>query len=399
MKYEKIINHNQGVSGYSIRHSLTNLSVVGLLAFSYNAMAEKPKNFASHQIFDLQNTCIVQFDDSVNKFDVSGKVRGLMVSANAKAKHIYQHSIKGFAVNLSCDTAKTAFANNSDIVSFEDDKAVIAFPRGGKPNKGNEEPAVRAIQFTPWGVDKVGTQDGSGKTAWVIDTGIDLDHPDLNVDTDKAFSAFNKGRDSGFDDRHGHGTHVAGTIAAKDDGFDVIGVAAGATVVPIKVLDSRGSGSTSGVIAGVDHVAGLAKVGDCANMSLGGSSYGALDTAVNAAAELGIIFIVAAGNEGADADNYSPARASAAITISAIDSDNNLTNFSNWGTAIDYAAPGYDIESLQAGGGVSSPWAGTSMAAPHACGVALINGSVTTNGEPIKDPYNRDPILETIISL
>lgn len=134
--------------------------------------------------------------------------------------------------------------------------------------------------------------DGSGYTVWVLDTGIDLDHADLNVDANRGFTAFTKGRDAGKDDGNGHGTHVAGTIAALNKGIDVVGVAAGAVVVPVKVLDSRGSGSWSGVLAGIDHVAANASPGDCANMSLGGGFNQELNDAVkNAAQKSGAFFL------------------------------------------------------------------------------------------------------------
>ncbi|MFC6981324.1 S8 family serine peptidase [Microbulbifer taiwanensis] len=122
----------------------------------------------------------------------------------------------------------------------------------------------------PWGIGRVGGPvDGSGRDAWIIDTGIDLNHADLNVDGSRGFSAFTSGPNAGVDDGHGHGTHVAGTVGAIDNGIDVVGVAANATVIPVKVLDRRGSGTTSGVIAGVDYVGANAASGDCANMSLG----------------------------------------------------------------------------------------------------------------------------------
>jgi subtilisin family serine protease len=107
-----------------------------------------------------------------------------------------------------------------------------------------------------------------------------LTHPDLNVDASRGFSAFSSGKDTGFDHGNGHGTHVAGTVAALNNSIGVIGVAAGAKVVPVKVLGARGSGSNSGVIAGVDHVAQYGQVGDAANMSLGGGVSTALDQAV-----------------------------------------------------------------------------------------------------------------------
>jgi subtilisin family serine protease len=233
----------------------------------------------------------------------------------------------------------------------------------------------------------------------VIDTGIDLDHPDLIVDEFNGFTAFSSGPDSNFNDRHGHGTHVAGTIAALDNSIDVVGVAAGATVVPVKVLNRRGSGTTSGVIAGVDHVAANASVGDCANMSLGGGVSPSLDAAVIALGGGGVLVSLAAGNESQDANNVSPARANGnnIYTISAIDSNDNFASFSNYGSLVDgspvdYAAPGVGILSLRAGGGTTTA-SGTSMAAPHACGVLLMD-SPSSDGTANNDPDGHpDPII------
>ncbi|MCH8124195.1 MAG: S8 family serine peptidase, partial [Bacteroidetes bacterium] len=220
-----------------------------------------------------------------------------------------------------------------------------------------------------------------GKTAWVIDTGIDLDHPDLNVNENRGFSAFTKGKDKSMDDGNGHGTHVSGTIAAiSGNGIDVVGVAAGATVVPVKVLSSRGSGSLSGVIGGVDHVAANGGIGDVANMSLGGGISQALDDAVVAASST-VKFVLAAGNSSDDADNYSPARVDGSniYTISAIDIDDNFAWFSNYGyPPVDFAAPGVSILSLWKNGGMNTI-SGTSMAAPHVAGV-LLWGNVDSDG-------------------
>ncbi len=238
------------------------------------------------------------------------------------------------------------------------------------------------------------TYSGS-KKAWVIDTGIQLNHPDLNVDQSIGFSAFTRGKDASFDDGNGHGTHVAGTIAAIDNDFGVVGVAAGATVVSIKVLDSRGSGSNSGVIAGVDFVGANANNGDVANMSLGGGASTALDNAVLAAASKGIVFVIAAGNSGANANNFSPARVNGnnIYTISAMNSSDVWASFSNFANPpIDYCAPGVGVNSTWISSGYRSI-SGTSMAAPHAAGV-LMWGAPKTDGFVIGDPDgNPDPII------
>ena len=219
---------------------------------------------------------------------------------------------------------------------------------------------------------------------------------DLNVDASRGFSAFTRGKDAGVDDGNGHGTHVAGTIGAIDNAIGVIGVGAGATVIPVKVLDRRGSGSNSGVIAGLDYVAANGSPGDVANMSLGGGANTPLDDAVKAAASTGIIFALAAGNDSADANGSSPARANGPniYTISAMDINDNFASFSNYGSPVDYCAPGVAINSTWKDGGYRSI-SGTSMACPHAAGVLLVSGgnpstSGTVNGDPDGSP---DPII------
>ncbi|MCW9017526.1 MAG: S8 family serine peptidase, partial [Kangiellaceae bacterium] len=294
---------------------------------------------------------------------------------------------------MPCSAAEKALKDDSAVMSLTPD-SIVSVSKGKPGGGGNPQP-----QTTPWGIDRVGgARDGSGYTAWVLDTGIDLDHPDLNVDSTNGFSAFTKGRNAGMDDNHGHGTHVAGTIAAIDNTIDVVGVAAGATVVPVKVLDARGSGSNSGVIAGVDHVAANASPGDCANMSLGGGVNSALDDAVkNAAQSSGAYFVLAAGNDGDHANNHSPARANGnrIFTISATDSNDRMASWSNYGNPpVDYAAPGVSILSLKKGGGTTT-MSGTSMASPAACGVIMLrNGNPGTDGNATNDPDgNPDPII------
>lgn len=192
------------------------------------------------------------------------------------------------------------------------------------------------------------------------------------------------------------GTHVAGTIAAINNDEGVIGVAAGASVVAVKVLDRRGYGSYSGVMAGVDHVATYGEPGDVANMSLGGPPSDALDNAVITAAQQGIIFTLAAGNESDHANNHSPARANGGniYTISAMQEGDTWAYFSNYGNPpVDYCAPGVGIRSTWKGGGYNTI-SGTSMAAPHAAGILLLLGGARSDGYVDGDPDgNPDPIM------
>ncbi|MCG7560623.1 MULTISPECIES: S8 family serine peptidase [Pseudoalteromonas] len=377
-----------------MKHSLICLSIVSALSSAAAAASEPDYQGAAAEL-TINNTCIVRFDDKTEKLDVEGKARGLLARANAQAKHIYKHAMKGMAVNMSCDQARTMFAAESAIMRFTPDGAVYASPakKLGKPGGGTQN------QTIPWSVSRVGGPvDGNGYTAWVIDTGIDVDHADLNVDSSRGFSAFSKGKNAGVDDANGHGTHVAGTIAALDNSQDVVGVAAGATVIPVKVLDSRGSGSWSGVLAGIDHVAANASPGDCVNMSLGGGFNQELNDAVESAAQQsGAFFVIAAGNESQHASNVSPASAShpRVYTISATDANDRFASFSNYGNPpVDYAAPGVSILSTRSGGGTTT-MSGTSMASPAACAVIMMNnGNPRTDGRASGDPDgNADSII------
>lgn len=307
--------------------------------------------------------------------------------------HVYGTALKGFSVKIAPGQLKK-LENDPSVAYIEADKVVALAPPPGKgPNKGDGESTGGgiSIQETPWGISRVGgAANGTGKVAWIIDTGIDLDHPDLNVDVDRSIDHTNS-RKAGADDENGHGTHVAGTIAAIDNNLGVVGVAAGAKVVAVRVLDRRGSGTVSGVIAGVDYVADNASSGDVANMSLGGGISKTLDNAVLAASS-SCTFVLAAGNESDDANNHSPARvgdeSTNVYTISACDINDNWAYFSNYGNAVDYCAPGYSIKSTWKDGGYNTI-SGTSMAAPHAAGVLLMGNpgsGGTVNGDPDGNP-------------
>ncbi len=321
--------------------------------------------------------------------NVKARVIALLEANGASAtaiEHIYSKALTGFSAKLSAAQYKKLVANpNVDYI--EADQLVnIVQKKGGKPGGGTTTP--QPVQSTPWGITALGgAGNGVGKTAWIIDTGIDLTHPDLSVNSSKGFSAFTSGKDRGFNDGNGHGTHVAGTVAALNNNIGVVGVAAGASVVPVKVLSSSGSGSNSGVIAGIEWVAANGKAGDVANMSLGGGISTALDQAVVNASNLsGVKFTLAAGNESDNANNHSPARANGPLiyTVSAHDINNNFASFSNFGNPpIDVCAPGVSIKSTWLSGGYNTI-SGTSMATPHVAGLLLL-GDLTTQGTVNQD--------------
>jgi subtilisin len=247
---------------------------------------------------------------------------------------------------------------------------------------------IVAPTLITWNVNKVGYGNGIGKTAWIIDTGIDFDHPDLNVDATKSKS-FLEGISSA-DDENGHGTHVAGIIGAKNNDFGVLGVASGATLVSLRVLDKDGKGTLSSIIQALAYVNANAKAGDVVNMSLGEDEVSdILDQQVAATAARGIYVTIAAGNDAKAADLYSPGRVNGAniYTVSAVDSLDNFASFSNYGNeAVDFAAPGVRVLSTYKDG-LYAKMSGTSMAAPHVAGLLLINGgTVHTRGTAINDP-------------
>lgn len=301
--------------------------------------------------------------------------------ANVEIDKAYANAIEGFSAKMTEEVANE-LKKDKRVKYVLPDRMYIMKKPTTKPN----DPPVDPNQVVPYGIARVGHGNGVGKTAWIIDTGIDFDHEDLNVDVSRSRTFV---RSKNADDDNGHGTHCAGTVAALDNNVGVVGVAAGATVVPVKVLDRRGSGAYSGIIEGIDYVASVASAGDAANMSLGGGAYQAIDDAVYAASQKGIYFALAAGNESDDATNHSPARVNGPniFTVSAMDSNDDWAYFSNYGNPpVDYCEPGYDIYSCKKGGGYTT-MSGTSMAAPHMCGILLM-----TNGNPRTDGYvNGDP--------
>lgn len=237
-----------------------------------------------------------------------------------------------------------------------------------------------------WGLDRIDQDDlpldsqytydldGSGVTAYIIDTGILASHSNFGGRVTSGYDAIGDG--NGTNDCNGHGTHVAGTV-----GSTTYGVAKDVELVAVRVLGCTGSGTNSGVIAGVDWVAANASGPSVANMSLGGSNSTALDNAVNSAINAGITFVVAAGNDNSDACSGSPNKVPAALTIASSTSTDARSSFSNYGSCIDMFAPGSSITSTWSNGGTNTI-SGTSMAAPHVAGAAALYLQSNPNASP-----------------
>ncbi len=353
---------------------------------------------------------VVVLDDVA---DVAATADALLAPLGVTPVALYQHALHGFAADLTAAQAAT-LAAAPEVAFVEADRL---FTTTAELPHGVDRTDADAVAGS-----RIGTGTAVDVDVAVIDTGSDADHRDLDVV--RVVDCYSNGglfgssscidrtgtNNSGGDDDHGHGTHVAGTVGAIDNGLDVVGVAPGARIWSIKVLGGAlGTGSTSDIIAGIDWVTGTGEV-EVINMSLGGSgTSSATNEAIAGAADAGVVTVVAAGNDTANAANYTPANAPEAITVSAITDldgqpgglaggscsggDDDFATYSNYGSVVDIAAPGSCIRSTRNNGGTTS-MSGTSMASPHVAGAAALY--IARNDLPA-DAGRRDAVLAGLL--
>jgi subtilisin len=313
--------------------------------------------------------------------------------------HVYSSALRGYSATMT-PTVASLVAGLPAVESVQRDT-----------------PVRTTAQTTPTGIDRSdaelsptarinGADERVDVDVAVIDTGADLDHPDLNIYRPGAKNCSLLSLTP--EDLNGHGTHVSGTIGALDNGAGVVGMAPGARIWPVKVLSDAGTGLNSDVICGIDYVAANADEIEVANMSLGGggeddgncglSNDDAMHTAICNAVAAGITFVVAAGNDSADASTSTPAAYDEVITVSALadfngqpgggapstcraDEDDTFASFSNYGADVDLIAPGVCINSTWMNGGYNTI-SGTSMASPHVAGGAALYAATHPGATP-----------------
>jgi subtilisin family serine protease len=313
---------------------------------------------------------IVTFASSVS--DSRGLANALLSQHGGSLRHVYSAALKGFSANLS-DAAVAALVRNPQIARIEPDALVNGSGTEVSPTWGLDRIDQRALPL-----DKSYTyaSGGAGVSVYILDTGIRTTHVEFGGRASGAFTAINDG--NGTNDCNGHGTHVAGTV-----GGATYGVAKAATLYAVRVLDCANTGTVSGLIAGIDWVTQNRQLPAVANLSLTTAKSTTVNAAIQASIDAGVVYAVAAGNNGADACNYSPASAPAVLTVGASGNTDGVQAFSNVGPCVDLFAPGQAIRSAYYVSDTSSIInAGTSMASPHVAGAAAVYLSANPTATP-----------------
>ena len=360
---------------------MRNAGLLALAALAVAACQDNPAAPAAQDAPDapelIADQYIVVYRDGVA--NPGALTTSLAAASGAKVTHRYAAALQGFAGRMSRAAAEE-LARDARVKYVEQDQVVHA---------------VATQSGATWGLDRIDQRSGlstsytynatgAGVTAYIIDTGIETTHPEFggraSIGTDKVGDGRN-GQDC-----NGHGTHVAGTV-----GGTTWGVAKNVTLVAVRVLDCGGSGSWSGVIAGMDWVAANHSGPSVANMSLGGGASTAVDDGLRRMIASGVASAVAAGNGNfigiaQDACKSSPARVAEAMTIGATDKADKKTSWSNYGTCVDWFAPGSGITSAWINGGTNTI-SGTSMATPHVAGVAalFLEGNPSASPQQVRD--------------
>ena len=298
-----------------------------------------------------------------NAPDVARVATDMARTHNLRVARSYSHVLRGFVATEVNDRQAKALMKDPRVAYLEEDGKV----------------SINATQSNAtWGLDRVDQTDlpldgsytynttASNVRTYIVDTGVLASHNDFGGRVISGFTSINDGR--GSNDCNGHGTHVAGTVAGS-----TWGVAKQALIVPVRVLGCNGSGTNSGVIAGMDWIAANRVLPAVANMSLGGGASTTTDNAVANMRNAGVTVVVAAGNENQNACNVSPARAAAAITVGSTTSSDSRSSFSNFGSCVDIFAPGSSITSAWwTSNSSTNTISGTSMASPHVAGIAAL---------------------------